>query len=89
LRTQFAKLSFDGPGKMAAADYQQRLMDLAYQGDTLETELAKRSSPFRVLTALPSPAELVDRVAAALPQGSALVELVAYRGSGVRCRARH
>ena len=39
LRTQIAKLSLDGPGKLAPADYQQRLKDLADQGDALEADL--------------------------------------------------
>jgi CHAT domain-containing protein len=78
LRTQFASLSLAGPGSLAPADYQQRLQDLASQGDTLEADLARRSAPLRALYALPLPDEIVDRVAAALPTDGALVELVAY-----------
>ena len=38
----------------------------------------RRSAPLRALTALPPPAEIVDRVAAALPKDGALVEFIAY-----------
>ena len=67
-----------GPGSLSPADYQQRLKELAEQGDALEADLARRSAPLRALTALPPPAEIVDRVAAALPRDGALVEFVAY-----------
>ena len=79
LRTHLATLSLAGPGKLAPADYQQRIQDLVDQGDALEADLAKRSAPLRALTALPPPDEVVDRVAASLPQDGALVELVAYK----------
>jgi CHAT domain-containing protein len=78
LRTQLATLSLQGPGSPPSADYPQRLQELTELGDALEAGLAKRSAPLRTLTALPPPAEIVDRVAAALPKDSALVELVAY-----------
>ncbi|HEX8821541.1 MAG TPA: CHAT domain-containing tetratricopeptide repeat protein, partial [Archangium sp.] len=81
LRTQLATLSLAGPGSRPPADYQRRLETLASEGDALEADLAKRSAPLRALTALPSPAEIVDRVAASLPEDGALVELVAYRDS--------
>jgi CHAT domain-containing protein/Tfp pilus assembly protein PilF len=79
LRTQLATLSLQGPGKLSPQDYQQRLKELAEQGDALEADLAKRSAPLRALTALPSPAEIAGRTAASLPGDAALVELVAYR----------
>ncbi|WNG41573.1 CHAT domain-containing protein [Archangium violaceum] len=78
LRTQLATLSHQGPGSLSPADYQQRLESLAEQGDALETQLARHSAPLRVLTALPGPEQIVDRVAAALPKDGALVEFVAY-----------
>jgi CHAT domain-containing protein len=79
LRTQLAALSLAGPGSLTLADYQKRLETLAGEGDSLEADLAKRSAPLRALTALPSPSEIVGRVAAALPQDGALVELIAYQ----------
>ncbi|KFA87324.1 hypothetical protein Q664_48675 [Archangium violaceum Cb vi76] len=83
LRTQLATLSHAGPGSLAPADYQQRLQTLIAEGDALEADLARRSAPLRALTALPSTAEIVDRVAASLPQDSALVEFIAYKDSPV------
>jgi CHAT domain-containing protein/lipopolysaccharide biosynthesis regulator YciM len=78
LRTQRATLSLAGPGALTPKDYQQRLKKLADEGDALEADLARRSAPLRALTALPSPADIVDRVAASLPRDGALVELIAY-----------
>ncbi|WP_414654191.1 CHAT domain-containing tetratricopeptide repeat protein [Hyalangium sp.] len=88
LRTQLAKLSLDGPGSLTHADYQQRLKELADQGDSLEADLARRSAVLRALTALPPPADVVDRVAAALPQDGALVELIAYQDRPIVLRPR-
>ncbi|AKJ00818.1 kinesin light chain-like protein [Archangium gephyra] len=81
LRTRQATLSLAGPGSPTPAKHPQRLETLATEGDALEADLARRSAPLRALTALPSPAEVVDRVAAALPQDGALVELIAYQDS--------
>jgi CHAT domain-containing protein/Tfp pilus assembly protein PilF len=81
LRTQLATLSLEGPGLLTPADYQQRLQKLTDEGDALEAALAQRSAPLRALTALPPPAEIVDRVAASLPKDSALIELISYEDS--------
>jgi CHAT domain-containing protein len=81
LRTQLATLSLAGPGKLSPADYQQRLKDIDAQSAALEADLARRSKPLRVLHALPPPNEIVDRVAAALPRDSTLLEFIAYRDS--------
>ncbi|WP_306819240.1 CHAT domain-containing tetratricopeptide repeat protein [Archangium lipolyticum] len=81
LRAQLATLSHQGPDSLSPADYQQRLQSLAAQGDALETQLARHSAPLRALTALPGPDQIVERVAAALPRDSALVEFVAYKDS--------
>ena len=78
LRTQLAQLSLQGPGRLPPADHQRRLEELAAQGTALEADLAQRSAPLRALTTLPPPAEIVDRVAAALPGDAALVELITY-----------
>ncbi|SEM22829.1 CHAT domain-containing protein [Stigmatella aurantiaca] len=79
LRTQLAALSFSSPDTLPLKAYQQRLKALEEEGDSLEAELAGRSAHLRSLTALPSPSEIVARVAAALPQDSALIEFIAYR----------
>jgi len=78
LRSQLARLSLAGPGSLGPDEYQRQLKDLADRGDALEAKLARRSGRLRALAAFPSPAEIVDRVASALPEGSALVELAAY-----------
>ncbi|HEY8208545.1 MAG TPA: tetratricopeptide repeat protein, partial [Myxococcaceae bacterium] len=78
LRTQVAMLSLDGPGSRTPTEHQQRLQELTSQGDDLEADLARRSAPLRALNALPSPTDIVERVAAALPPEGALVEFIAY-----------
>ncbi|WP_199741737.1 CHAT domain-containing tetratricopeptide repeat protein [Corallococcus sp. CA047B] len=78
LRTRLASLTFQGPGSLPPAAYQQQLKELAREGDALEAALAHRSAPLRALTALPSPADIVDRVAQALPRDGALVEFITY-----------
>ncbi|WP_164015960.1 CHAT domain-containing tetratricopeptide repeat protein [Pyxidicoccus trucidator] len=78
LRAQLAQLSLQGPGARPVGAYQQHLKDLAEQSDALEATLARRSAPLRALAALPAPAEIVDRVAAALPRDGALVEFITY-----------
>ncbi|RKH43614.1 CHAT domain-containing protein [Corallococcus sicarius] len=79
LRTRLASLSLQGPGSRPLAAYQQQLQSLAEQGDALEALLARRSAPLRALAALPGPADIVDRVAAALPGEGALVEFITYQ----------
>jgi CHAT domain-containing protein/lipopolysaccharide biosynthesis regulator YciM len=78
LRTQLAQLSLEGPGALPVPEYRRRLADLSAQGTAIEADLARRSASLRLLTALPPPADIVDRVAAALPDDGALVELIAY-----------
>jgi CHAT domain-containing protein/Tfp pilus assembly protein PilF len=79
LRTHFAQLSLQGPGSVSSADYQQHLKNLAGQGDVLEADLAKRSAPLRALNALPSPNDIIDRIASSLPEDGALIEFIAYK----------
>jgi CHAT domain-containing protein/tetratricopeptide (TPR) repeat protein len=81
LRAQLASLSFQGPGSQPLPAYQQRLKELTKEGDALEATLARRSASLRALAALPSPADIVDRVATALPKNGALVELITYEDS--------
>jgi len=78
LRTQYAELALAGAGQQEPAAHHRQLQELAAQADPLENELIQRSAPLRALSALPSPAQIVDRVAQALPRDSALVEFVAY-----------
>jgi CHAT domain-containing protein/tetratricopeptide (TPR) repeat protein len=78
LRTELAEAALDGPGERTAAGHEARLKELAARCDALEGELARRSAPLRALRAPPPADQIADRVAAALPEGAALVELVAY-----------
>ena len=78
LRAQLAQLSLDGPGAMRPSDHRQRLKTVSEQVDALEADLAKRSAPLRAQRALPSPNDIPDRVASALPADGALVEFIAY-----------
>ncbi|WP_223638291.1 tetratricopeptide repeat protein [Corallococcus sp. EGB] len=78
LRTQLASLSLHGPGALTPSAYQGQLTALTAQGDALEATLASRSAPLRALAALPSPEDIVERVAEALPADGALVEFITY-----------
>ena len=78
LRGQLARLSLQGRGSLPLAAHQRRLDELAAQGTALEADLARRSAPLRALITRPPPAEIVDRVAAALPGDGALIELISY-----------
>ncbi|MDY7231780.1 CHAT domain-containing protein [Hyalangium rubrum] len=75
LRTQLARLKLRNIGQRPTAEYRGRL---TARIDDLEAMLARRSAPLRARTALPAPAEMVDRVAASLPRDAALIEFVAY-----------
>jgi CHAT domain-containing protein len=79
LRTQLATLSLAGLGNLSPTDYQQRLKDLAEEGDTLEAGLARRSEPLRKFRLLPPPDELLSHVKAALSNKGVLVEFIAYQ----------
>jgi CHAT domain-containing protein/uncharacterized protein HemY len=78
LRAQLAQQSLQGPGSLSPAAYQKRLEELTEEATALEADLAQRSAPLRALAALPSPTEIVDRVAAALPKDAALIEFITY-----------
>ncbi|SEK79757.1 CHAT domain-containing protein [Stigmatella aurantiaca] len=83
LRTQLASLSLAGPGALSSDAYQQRLQSLTQEGDSLEADLAKRSAPLRAVSSLPSPDDIVSRVASSLPKDAALVEFIAYSDSSL------
>ncbi|EPX58744.1 hypothetical protein D187_003705 [Cystobacter fuscus DSM 2262] len=89
LRTQLTQLTLEGPGSLAPAEHQRRLRELTHQCDALEAELAQRSAPLRALAALPGPEVIVDRVAAALPRDSALLELISYTDRPLAPKAGH
>ncbi|HEX5750765.1 MAG TPA: tetratricopeptide repeat protein [Archangium sp.] len=78
LRGQLAQLSLEGRGSLSLEAHQRRLDELFAQGTALEVDLARRSAPLRALISRPPPTEMVDRVAASLPQDGALIELISY-----------
>ncbi|HEX2573755.1 MAG TPA: CHAT domain-containing protein [Polyangia bacterium] len=78
LRTELAVLSLARPENLSPSDYQARLKELETQGNALEGELALRSSLLRAEEQRPGPNDVIERVAAALPADSALVEIVAF-----------
>ncbi|WP_246356802.1 CHAT domain-containing tetratricopeptide repeat protein [Pyxidicoccus fallax] len=88
LRTRLASLSQQGPGTRPLAEYQQHLKELTSHADALEAKLARRSAPLRALTAPPSPEDIVDRAAAALPPDGVLVEFIAYADQPLHTGAR-
>jgi CHAT domain-containing protein/tetratricopeptide (TPR) repeat protein len=77
-RTQLSEKALASVGSLPRDAREKELRELADQGDKLEAELSLRSAPLRALSELPPPAEIMDRVAAALPGNGALVEMVAY-----------
>jgi CHAT domain-containing protein/lipopolysaccharide biosynthesis regulator YciM len=79
LRTRLASLWLQGPGSLPLPAYQKQVEELTSQGDALEATLATRSAPLRALATLPSPDDIVDQVAQALPKDAALVELITYQ----------
>src|SRR5262249_6440482 len=79
LRSRLATLTLAGPGKQPREKYLDGLRSLREQSEQLEQELAQKSAPLRAQRDLPGPGQVVDRVAAALPEGAALVEVVAFR----------
>jgi len=77
LRTRFARASLD-PGE-GRKGFQENLVQLSEQAQQIEQELAVKSAPLRAQRALPAPEHIAERVAAALPPASALIEVVAFR----------
>ena len=79
LRAGLSTMRLMGPGTRSPGDYRQSLETLSSQGNALEADLASRFAPLRWFREQPSPTELLDRVAAALPRDGALVEFVTFR----------
>jgi len=75
-RSTLAKLVFAGPGKEGLAAHQQRCAELEGRIDVLQKALAGKSA---ALGAAWTAGEVdIPKVAAALPPGSALIEIVCY-----------
>jgi CHAT domain-containing protein/Tfp pilus assembly protein PilF len=80
VRRQLAVLSLRGAGSRTQRDH-QLLEGLSRQAEALEAKLAKSSAALRAHTVLPSPGEIINRIAATLPKDSAVVEFIAYKDS--------
>jgi CHAT domain-containing protein/Tfp pilus assembly protein PilF len=72
---KLAKLSLQGPEKMAPEEYQKQLSSLAEQREKLETDISRKSAEFRTQTE----AVTLSGIKAAIPAPAALVEYAAYR----------
>lgn len=80
LRSQFAALSLAGPGlRGSVASFRKRLDELSADANTLEEDLAQRSALLRQRRSIPKGTQILSRVRAALPSGTALVEYVNFR----------
>lgn len=78
LRTLLATLQLAGRPLPSSSNPQTRLAELEAEADLIETGLAKHSAPLRAELMLPEPAEVIDRIAAALPPDGALIEIIAF-----------
>ncbi len=77
LRSTLAELLLRGGA--SSGDEASALRTLREEADTIERDLSQRSASLRATTQLPSPDQFIARVAAAVPQSGALVEIVEYR----------
>lgn len=80
LRTRLAQQSLSGadPGQLLLADDRTHPRELEAEGDALEAELAECAASLRAFRELPEPQDIVERVAQALPNDAAFIELVTY-----------
>jgi CHAT domain-containing protein/tetratricopeptide (TPR) repeat protein len=74
LRGELAHLKLAGVGEDTAAQVKK----LAEQADELEQQLSQQSAPLRARSSLPSPDDVIARIAKALPAGGALIEVLAF-----------
>ena len=88
LRTQLTALSLPGRGGPELAGQPQRLEELTWESEALETHLARSSALERAYQGLPPPDEIIDRVTQGLPRDGALVEFIAYTQSPFLPRPR-
>jgi CHAT domain-containing protein len=76
VKAQLAKSAFESPGPAQREVWLQRLQQLRDQKERLEAELAQASQTFRNLRRPPPSPEQLRQ---ALPDGTALLDLVVYR----------
>jgi CHAT domain-containing protein len=73
--SRIAKLVLDGPQRMTAKQYRDRVKTLEEQAEKLEAEISRRSDEFRAQS-LPI---TLEAVRAAIPDDAALIEFASYR----------
>jgi CHAT domain-containing protein/Tfp pilus assembly protein PilF len=74
-RSQIARLVLDGPQRMTAGQYRDRVKTLEEQAERFEDEISRRSDEFRAQS---WPVTL-EAVRAAIPDDAALIEFASYR----------
>jgi tetratricopeptide (TPR) repeat protein len=74
-RSQIARLVLDGPQRMNAGQYRDRVKALEEQAERFEAEISRRSDEFRAQS-LPV---TLEAVRAAIPDDAALIEFASYR----------
>src|SRR5262249_51776684 len=86
VRGRLAGLALGGPGTLAPDRYSEQVRKLEAESEQIEKDLALRSAALGVQRALPPPAQAGARVAGALPDDAALIEVVAFRPYRFRAR---
>lgn len=79
VRTQRADLALSGAGVYPPDVYQKLLKDLQASEEKQQQELLQSSAALREKIQTKTPAQITEAVQKALPEGGALVELVAFR----------
>ena len=74
-RSQIARLVLDGPQRMTAEQYRDRIKSLEDQAEKFEAEISRSSDEFRAQS---QPITL-EAVQAAIPDDAALIEFASYR----------
>ncbi|HKQ91647.1 MAG TPA: CHAT domain-containing tetratricopeptide repeat protein [Blastocatellia bacterium] len=74
-RSQIARLILDGPRRMNAERYRDRVKTLEEQAEKFEAEISRRSDEFRAQS-LPV---TLEAVRASIPDDAALIEFASYR----------
>ena len=72
---QLSTVALSGPGRTPAAEYRETLASLDKRRDALESEISRRSAPYRAETEETT----VANIGAALPAAAALIEFVVYQ----------
>jgi hypothetical protein len=74
-RSQIARLILDGPRRMNAERYRDRVKTLEEQAEKFEAEISRRSDEFRAQS-LPV---TLEAVSTSIPDDAALIEFASYR----------